>query len=124
MGTRQQPAAGPDFLRPISDGAIARDIVAGRLNEAFQAKEFKPPYPTWPFRANAFDGTVNWLPRQLLQQCDRHLRQCLAQGRVTEMESLFNDEKGEGLFPVLLLDALRCYARQTDLPRDVDLVGA
>ena len=37
---------------------------------------------------------------------------------------LFNDEKGEGLFPALLLDALRCYARQTELPRDVDLVGA
>ena len=144
----------PDYIQPLGNGKAAEAVVVDRLQAAYSAENFKPPYPSWPFRQRAFDGVVGWLPRELLKHCDAHRRRCLAEGRIAELGSFdakatvetppspatgieerfqqastnasladfLDPEKGEKLFPDLLLDSLRCYVLQTEVPDDVDLV--
>jgi hypothetical protein len=76
-----------DYIRPLTNGRAAESIVTGRLQAAYAAQKFKPSYSSWPFRPSAFDGAIGWLPRELLRRCDAHRRKCVADGRVTELES-------------------------------------
>jgi hypothetical protein len=77
----------PDYLRPLANGKTAEAIIMDRLQDAYSARNFTPPYPSWPFRPGAFDETVGWLPRQLLKRCDAHRRKCVANGGVAELDS-------------------------------------
>jgi DNA helicase HerA-like ATPase len=75
-------------LEPINDRSIVERIIRGRLDAAYSEHGFEPPYPTWPFRAEAIDGATGLLPRRILMRCDEHQRNCRAAGTVTECLSL------------------------------------
>ncbi len=80
----------PIPLLPARDAGEAAALVAARMRPACEAAGFTPPYPTWPFRPEAFAG-VQLFPRYILQLCRRHIQRCLAEGRVVEAASLTGD---------------------------------
>ena len=77
----------PDRLKPISAADQAERLVAGRLAPAYAGQGVTPPYPTYPFRPEAFSTAIDMLPRTLLRRCDEHRRQCLATGEIIEIAS-------------------------------------
>ncbi|MDX1605013.1 MAG: DUF87 domain-containing protein, partial [Candidatus Competibacterales bacterium] len=77
----------PRTLSPLERREVAEQLVANRLEPAFAAQGFEAPYPTWPFRPEAFAGADGFLPRELLKRCETHRRACLEQGRVVELAS-------------------------------------
>lgn len=76
-----------ESLAPLTDRETAEALVRGRLDPAFAAAGFAPPYPTWPFAPGFFEGAVGRAPRELLKRCDAHRQQCLQHGAVTELDS-------------------------------------
>lgn len=77
----------PLFLMPMRDSGVAQAIVATRLAAAYEAAGFTPPYPTWPFKPEAFEEARALLPRELLQRCERHRLACRRAGAVSELAS-------------------------------------
>jgi len=77
-------------LRSIGSAAAAHGLVAKRLAEPYREAGFAPPYPSWPFRPEAFSGVALFSPRQLLQACRAHIETCLASGRATELAAFAN----------------------------------
>ena len=75
----------PARLALIPNAGVAQRVVAVRLAQAYAAHDIAPPYPTYPFRAEAFAGAVDMLPRDLLIRCREHLQRCLATGVITEL---------------------------------------
>ena len=74
-------------LHALSAVQTARALVLGRLDAAYTAQGFEPPFPTWPFAESAFESGVGLSPRELLKACDRHQQKCLAAGEVTLCDS-------------------------------------
>ncbi len=74
-------------LLPVRDAEEAEAMVAARMGAACAAVAYQAPYPTWPFKPEAFAG-VQLFPRYILQLCRRHLQRCLAENRVVEAASL------------------------------------
>src|SRR5262245_32735139 len=74
----------PANLRALPNGDVAKGLVAARMGQAYNARGFRPPYPTWPFAEAAFETAVGFSPRQLLKTCDGHRQRCVAQGEVVE----------------------------------------
>jgi DNA helicase HerA-like ATPase len=74
----------PANLRALPTRDIAEGLVAARLQPAYAAHDFKPPYPTWPFAPVAFETAIDYSPRQLLKACQAHREFCIAQAKVTE----------------------------------------
>lgn len=62
-------------------------MVAARLAAACQQQQYSPPYPTWPFRPEAFAQLENDTPREVLKKCHHYKLTLLAQGAVTEVSS-------------------------------------
>jgi hypothetical protein len=75
-------------LGRIPTAEVGEALVAKRLEPHYRAMAFTPPYPTWPVHEDAFDDAVNYMPRQLLQNVDRHIRACLHEGVVRELTKL------------------------------------
>lgn len=75
-------------LGRIPSAAVGQALVARRLEPHYRAVGFTPPYATWPVHEDAFDDAVNFMPRQLLQSIDRHIRACVNDGTVREMTTL------------------------------------
>jgi Helicase HerA, central domain len=75
-------------LEPIKSRDIVESLIVGRLDVAYQAIGFRPPYRTWPFRPQAIDSAVGLLPRQILIRCQEHRQRCNAAGDVLECSSL------------------------------------
>ncbi len=69
------PGGGPDVMEKL---------VAGRLEEAYSAHGFKPPYPSFPYTAAFFERYRDNTPRELLQACDRHRKACRRARMVSE----------------------------------------
>src|SRR4029077_1849925 len=65
----------------------ARALVAARLETAYAARGFEPPFATWPFVDYVFESSLGLSPRELLKACDRHLQKCIAAGEVTLCKS-------------------------------------
>ncbi|CAH2601344.1 DUF87 domain-containing protein [Rhodovastum atsumiense] len=88
-------AAFRDRFRPVrlahlGQAEIAARLVERRLAAAWAEAGYAPPYPTWPFRPEAFAGVTLFSPRQLLQACRQHVETCLATGEVTELAGFAN----------------------------------
>ena len=82
----------PQSLAPLNDTDTAEALVRGRLDRAYAAEKFTPPYPTWPFAPGFFAGAIGHAPRELLKRCDAHRRACLRNARVTELLSFAEDQ--------------------------------
>ena len=78
----------PVALKKVGRSSIAREMVAQRLAKAYRKKGFVPKYPSWPFTTAAFKVTDSMLPRQILQNCEKHRRKCLKKGKIIECENL------------------------------------
>lgn len=139
------------LLKEIPNSQIADLLIRNRLQAAYAARNFSPPYPTWPFRPESFETAVNFLPRQILKRCEEHRQRCLSEGKVIELASfaavapplapetsdidrrfaelvgaarikdLLDPEKEDRVFCDLLLDVLRAYARQADGSENIDI---
>ncbi|MEV6842470.1 ATP-binding protein [Actinoplanes sp. NPDC051411] len=65
-------------LGRIPTPAVGRELVARRLEPYYRTAAFTPPYATWPVEEDAFDEAVDFMPRQLLQIVNAHIRKCVA----------------------------------------------
>lgn len=141
----------PVVLKPMAGGADARGLVEARLAEGYGEAGFVPPYPTYPFLPEAFEGAAGWSPRVLLKACDRHRIRCLRDGTVSECASLAEapatpppppstgldaqfasclaaartdgllDPENEDTLHAIFEDGLHLLEHHFDLPDDVDL---
>jgi hypothetical protein len=66
---------------------IAEEIVASRLQPAYQRSGYTPTYPTYPFTPEFFNAAREQFPRAILQRCHKHREQCLANGAIQELSS-------------------------------------
>ena len=78
-------------LSTIQTPKVGLAIVRKRLDARYSELRFKPPYPTWPVKELAFGDVGAFTPRALLKRVERHAAECVAQGRVTELERLEDD---------------------------------
>ncbi|MEU1208427.1 ATP-binding protein [Nocardia sp. NPDC005825] len=72
----------------MPSAAVARAIVERHLGSIYGEAGFEPPYPTWPVRPVAFDdvSVPSFTPRRLLQMVEEHVRRCLDENAVSELE--------------------------------------
>lgn len=76
------------FLRRVPTPAVGAELVTMRLAEHFKDIGFDRPYPTWPIRPEAFAQAPFYTPREILKRLSEHIRACLIQGEITELDSL------------------------------------
>ncbi len=89
-------------LGRIPTPEVGQALVAKRLELHYRSLDFTPPYPTWPVHEDAFDDAMNYMPRQLLQNVDRHVRSCLLDGVVRELTKLRMSADDEDEPPVVV----------------------
>ncbi|MEV6815705.1 DUF87 domain-containing protein [Micromonospora sp. NPDC051296] len=75
-------------LEAIPDADVGRALVERRLAGHYAEVGFVPPYPTWPVRTEAFADAVDFTPRQLLINIERHIRSCVLNREAVEMTTL------------------------------------
>lgn len=70
----------------MGSGAFGRRMVEARLAAAYERHAFRPPYPSWPFRPEAFEDAAGLRPpREILIDCAAHRDQCIVLGGVHEL---------------------------------------
>jgi hypothetical protein len=74
----------------------ARALVVARLETAYEACDFRPRFPTWPFAESVFDAARGLSPREFLKACDRHQQNCIATGVVTICKSFDSTQPPPG----------------------------
>ena len=72
----------PLVLLPIGDQQIAEELIVTRLRATYKEYGFHPPYPSWPFKPEAFDIKASLKPRELLKACDTHRQNCIRNKQV------------------------------------------
>ncbi|MDR2338540.1 MAG: hypothetical protein LBF40_00135 [Deltaproteobacteria bacterium] len=85
----------PVFLSPLSSRDSMEALVAARLREASRKAGWDPPYPTWPFRPDSFEGIDGINPRALMERCHRIVRGLLLSGEPAEVERIL-EAPGDG----------------------------
>ncbi len=75
-------------LAGIRSAELARQIIEKRFAARYASVGFEPPYPTWPVQPQVFDEALNYTPRRLLVDINRHIRRCLLDDEVRELTSL------------------------------------
>ncbi|MDI4231530.1 ATP-binding protein [Bradyrhizobium sp. Arg237L] len=143
----------PTRLNALSQPQMAQMLVAARLTPAYATVGFPAPYETWPFAPEAFGTAVGFTPRQLLKACDDHRQRCIAAGEVlicksfgnqpvpapppppSDLQAMFERTRSaavvDGLFEKanerrladILAVTLDVYARQLNLPDDIDVAS-
>ncbi len=79
----------PPQLLQVESAGLARRMIEARLAGAFSDHEFSAPYPSWPFRPEAFEGPAGLRsPREILMDCAAHRDACVAAGQVRELSRL------------------------------------
>jgi len=86
----------PWRLSAVGNEVVAQAIVSGRLGTAFEAADFKPKYPTFPFRPEAFNDLKLDTPREILKKCDAHRQRCIVAKVVRELRSFTGTESNAG----------------------------
>ena len=79
-------------LQPLPTPEIGRAILERRFGSSYAEVGFTAPYASWPIRPSAFEDAPNYTPRQLLIRADAHVRYCLKQGDVIELDHLSDRE--------------------------------
>lgn len=141
----------PVALKPMAGGTDARAVIEARLAEAYAGAGFVPPYPSFPFLPQAFEGAAGWSPRVLLKACERFRTRWIRDGAVRECASLTDptppppapatsgldalfgtclaaartdgllEPENEDALRTVFEDGLRLLEHHFDLPDDVDL---
>jgi hypothetical protein len=71
----------------MGHGSYGRRMVEARLAAAYEKYKLMPPYPSWPFRPDAFEGAAGLRPpRSILIDCAAHRDRCLSAGAVHELQ--------------------------------------
>jgi GTPase SAR1 family protein len=78
----------PRTMRSLQSGDRARAVARARLEAAYRASGFVPPYPTYPFLPEAFDRQANSSPRQVLKRCKEKIDRMIEADLVREVASL------------------------------------
>jgi hypothetical protein len=81
----------PRQLRNIPSADIGRLMIEKRFGADYARAGFKPPYPTWPVRPEAFDDAGRYSARALLKRVEAHVSGCLLDRSVTELGRLDTD---------------------------------
>jgi hypothetical protein len=83
----------PDLLvLLLASGVHGRQMVEARLANAYRKHAFQPPYPSWPFQPQAFEGAAGRRsPREILIDCSAHRDRCIASGSISELERFSSD---------------------------------
>ncbi|MGI8570775.1 MAG: hypothetical protein ACR2KT_17890 [Methylocella sp.] len=85
------------ILRSIADTTASSSLIrqAARMQrQTYEACDFKPPYPTWPFTLAAFETAIGFSPRQLLKACEAYRQRCADIGKVSECVTFALNERG------------------------------
>lgn len=87
-GTLRQAAdrfdAAPILLADLVDAPSACEIVRARVAPRWASIGYEPPYPTWPFPADALGALVGSSPRVILARAEEHRQRCRSEGAVVE----------------------------------------
>lgn len=78
----------PCQMQNIPSADIGHLMIEKRFATDYARVEFRPPYPTWPILPGAFEDASAYTARALLRRISAHVRMCLAQGTVQELERL------------------------------------
>lgn len=71
----------------LASGVHGRYMVEARLANAYAKYAFQPPYPSWPFQPQAFEGAAGQRsPREILIDCAAHRDRCAVSGNISELE--------------------------------------
>lgn len=101
----------PVLLRPLTDAAALRSLVAMRLQAAYRKLGYDPPRPCHPFDDEFFSELAGAPPREVYKRCDNHRRECLRIGSVIQTGLAVPAARSDELAPLqrrfeqLLLDA-------------------
>ncbi|XVU30404.1 ATP-binding protein [Actinoplanes sp. CA-054009] len=115
-------------LEVIKDDVLARAIIEKRFAVRYGEMGFVPPYPSWPVRPAAFTAAGDYTPRQLLIEIDTHIRQCIADDEVRELDHLGAPPAAEAHEPRPAAPAVatgemeRFDARFAELKKTADVV--
>ncbi len=143
----------PTYLKALSQPQAAEMLIAARLQPAYVAAGLSPPYETWPFAPESFATAIGFTPRQLLKACDDHRQRCIADNKVlicttfnnagplpaigssSDLDDMYErelraasvdgllDPANEDRLYAILARTLCIYARQLELPDDIDVVS-
>jgi Helicase HerA, central domain len=80
-------------IQNIPTADVGRQMIAQRFAVDYARAAFRPPYATWPIRPRAFDDATGYTARTLLKRIDTHVRECLRQDAVVELDHLSDDFK-------------------------------
>jgi hypothetical protein len=75
-------------LQNIPSADIGRLMIEKRFAVDFDNAGFRPRYPTWPIRPTAFEDARRYTARELLQRIESHVRGCLRDQTVRELDQL------------------------------------
>ncbi len=84
-------------LGPILAHQAATQIVTDRLSEAYNRVGFVPPYATWPFADTFFEEAKGAFPRRVLQRCHKHREKCLANQKISLLNTMGDAPNGGGM---------------------------
>jgi Helicase HerA, central domain len=115
-------------LHTIPNPRVGQRVVELRLATHYREQGFAPPYPTWPVRPEAFDESVDFTPRQLLQTVEGFIQECVAAGEVKELGRLVRVEDRTGrdthVAPAPDSDLMRLDRRFDELISATDVATA
>ncbi|MFF5077386.1 ATP-binding protein [Actinoplanes sp. NPDC000266] len=136
IATRAPTSFAPRFRRRLSlqgirDARLARELIEKRFALRFAAVGFAPEYPTWPIHEEVFGETLDYTPRRLLIDIDRHIKACLLDGEIRELRHLSEVPREDArsgapatVAPAISDDAFaRIEARFEELRRDADVTS-
>ncbi len=98
VGTALDRFRPPCPVQNIPTADIGRHMIAQRFAVDYTRAAFQPPYPTWPIQPRAFDDATGYTARSLLKRIDMHVRECLRNDTVVELDHL-SDELEDGTQP-------------------------
>ena len=76
----------------ITTPEIGQAILAKRFVAMYRQRHFPPPYDTWPITAGAFVDAPDLTPRGLLRRAEKHIRWCLDNDEIVELERLLDPD--------------------------------
>ncbi|MDR2354133.1 MAG: hypothetical protein LBF22_13455 [Deltaproteobacteria bacterium] len=93
----------PIFLSPLNSTELVAGLIHARMKVAAEKAGYLLPYPTWPFKPEAFQESLGVYPRPLLERCQKITRELVLDNEIKEITSLF--EKAPSSQDVFLEEA-------------------